>query len=200
MGLHDVWQLAAITTLDELGRPYIADVKGGDLWYYPRRPAAFAAGALVPGRLRVRHTASMKGRPPSSPPSMVSEWFTHTPPEVVLTASANFEASAAETFKDIPLRDLYIFQGDCPATWPRTALAVSGRGAPPHPFTFSLGSGAPARETKGGTVHDCRQPQLHCFDHGRRRASDSAPRRLAGDALAPQRRRMAVLGSRARDR
>jgi oxalate decarboxylase len=29
---------------------------------------------------------------------------------------------------------------------------VSASGAPPHPFTFSLGSGAPARETKGGSV------------------------------------------------
>jgi oxalate decarboxylase len=24
-----------ITVLDELGRPYIADVKEGDLWYFP---------------------------------------------------------------------------------------------------------------------------------------------------------------------
>ena len=29
---------------------------------------------------------------------------------------------------------------------------MSGRGAPPHPFTFSLGSMAPTRETKGGSV------------------------------------------------
>ena len=29
---------------------------------------------------------------------------------------------------------------------------MSGKGAPPHPFTFSLGSMAPTRETRGGTV------------------------------------------------
>src|SRR6202030_2109853 len=53
----------------------------------------------------------------------------------------------------IPLRDLYIFQGKLPGDLAADREAVSGKGAPPHPFTFSLGSGAPARETKGGTVH-----------------------------------------------
>jgi two-component system OmpR family response regulator len=43
-----------ITTLDELGRPYVADVQKGDLWYFPRRSAAFAAEAR-PGWLRIPH-------------------------------------------------------------------------------------------------------------------------------------------------
>jgi oxalate decarboxylase len=79
----------------------------------------------------------------------MSEWFTHTPPDIL---GQNFGVPA-ETFKDIPLRDLYIFQGELPGDLAADRAAVSGKGAPPHPFTFSLGSGAPARETKGGTVH-----------------------------------------------
>jgi oxalate decarboxylase len=79
----------------------------------------------------------------------VSEWFTHTPPDIL---AENFGVPA-ETFKDIPLRDLYIFQGNLPGDLAADRAAVSGSGAPPHPFTFSLASGSPARETKGGTVH-----------------------------------------------
>lgn len=40
-----------ITVLDELGRPYIADVKEGDLWY--SRPACRIPFRGRPGRLRV---------------------------------------------------------------------------------------------------------------------------------------------------
>src|SRR6202030_2766607 len=57
-----------------------------------------------------------------------------------------------ETFAKIPLHDLYIFQGDLPGSLEVDRSAVSGRGAPPHPFTFSLGSMAPTRATKGGIV------------------------------------------------
>jgi oxalate decarboxylase len=78
----------------------------------------------------------------------VSEWFTHTPPDIL---AENFGVPA-ETFKNIPLRDLYIFQGELPGDLAADRQAVSGKGAPPHPFTFSLASGAPARETRGGTV------------------------------------------------
>src|SRR5271156_4432921 len=41
-----------ITIIDEMGRPYTADVKEGDLWYFPPRLAAFAARARL-RRLRV---------------------------------------------------------------------------------------------------------------------------------------------------
>jgi hypothetical protein len=33
-----------VTVLDELGRPQVAEVKTGDLWYFPPGAAAFAAG------------------------------------------------------------------------------------------------------------------------------------------------------------
>ena len=55
-------------------------------------------------------SVSMKARHPSSLHFFVSEWFTHTPPHIL---ADNFGVPA-ETFQDIPLRDLYIFQGKLP--------------------------------------------------------------------------------------
>ena len=79
---------------------------------------------------------------------LMTEWFTHTPPGIL---AENFGVPA-ETFAKIPLRDLYIFQGNLPGELAADRAAVSGKGAPPYPFTFSLASAAPTRETRGGTV------------------------------------------------
>jgi len=136
-----------ITTLDELGRPYIADVKEGDLWYFPAGLPHSLQGLGPDGCEFI--ICFDEGKASEFTTLLVSEWFTHTPPDIL---GQNFGVPA-ETFKDIPLRDLYIFQGELPGDLAADRAAVSGRGAPPHPFTFSLGSGAPARETKGGTVH-----------------------------------------------
>src|SRR5262245_31815588 len=54
------------------------------------------------------------------------------------------------TFAKIPLRDLYIFQGDLPGELTADRAEVSRAAAPPHPFTFSLASMAPSRETGNG--------------------------------------------------
>jgi oxalate decarboxylase len=136
-----------ITTLDELGRPYIADVKEGDLWYFPAGLPHSLQG-LGPDGCEFL-ICFYEGKASEFTTLLVSEWFTHTPPDIL---AQNFGVPA-ETFQDIPLRDLYIFQGKLPGDLAADREAVSGRGAPPHLFTFSLGLGAPARETKGGTVH-----------------------------------------------
>jgi oxalate decarboxylase len=135
-----------ITTLDELGRPYIADVKEGDLWYFPAGLPHSLQG-LGPDGCEFLICFD-EGKASEFTTLLVSEWFTHTPPDIL---AQNFGVPA-ETFQDIPLRDLYIFQGKLPGDLAADREAVSGRGAPPHPFTFSLGSGAPARATKGGSV------------------------------------------------
>ena len=136
-----------ITILDDLGRPYIADVKEGDLWYFPAGLPHSLQG-LGPDGCEFLICFD-EGKASEFSTLLVSEWFTHTPPDIL---ADNFGVPA-ETFKDIPLRDLYIFQGNLPGDLAADRAAVSGSGAPPHPFTFSLASGSPARETKGGTVH-----------------------------------------------
>jgi oxalate decarboxylase len=53
----------------------------------------------------------------------------------------------------IPIHNLWIFQGKLPGDLAADQAAVKGlNGSPPHPFTFSLGSAAPTRQTKGGEV------------------------------------------------
>jgi oxalate decarboxylase len=135
-----------ITILDEKGRPYIADVNEGDLWYFP---------AGLPHSLQGIGSDGCEflicfddGKASEFSTLLVTEWFTHTPPAIL----GNNFGVPPETFAKIPLRDLYIFQGDLPGSLEADQASVSGRGAPPHPFTFSLGSMAPSRETKGGIV------------------------------------------------
>ncbi|HEX3442830.1 MAG TPA: cupin domain-containing protein, partial [Pseudolabrys sp.] len=135
-----------ITILDEQGRPYIADVKEGDLWYFPAGLPHSLQG-LGPDGCEFLICFD-DGNASEFSTLLVSEWFTHTPPDVL---GANFGVPP-DTFQNIPLRDLYIFQGKLPGDLAAERDAVSGRGVPPHPFTFSLGSAAPARETKGGSV------------------------------------------------
>jgi oxalate decarboxylase len=135
-----------ITVLDELGRPYIADVKEGDLWYFPAGLPHSLQGLGPDGCEFV--ICFDEGKASEFTTLLVSEWFTHTPPDIL---ADNFGVPA-ETFQNIPLRDLYIFQGKLPGDLVADREAVSGKGVPPHPFTFTLGSGPATRETKGGSV------------------------------------------------
>jgi oxalate decarboxylase len=121
-------------------------VKEGDLWYFPAGLPHSLQG-LGPDGCEFLICFD-EGKASEFSTLLVSEWFTHTPPNIL---GENFGVPA-ETFANIPLRDLYIFQGDLPGDLEADRAAVSGKGAPPHPFTFSLGSMAPTRETKGGSV------------------------------------------------
>jgi oxalate decarboxylase len=89
-----------ITILDELGRPYIADVKEGDLWYFPAGLPHSLQG-LGPDGCEFLICFD-EGKASEFTTLLVSEWFTHTPPDIL---AQNFGVPV-ETFKDIPLRDL----------------------------------------------------------------------------------------------
>jgi oxalate decarboxylase len=136
-----------ITILDEAGRPYIADVNEGDLWYFPAGLPHSLQG-LGPDGCEFLICFD-DGHASEFNTLLVTDWFAHTPPNIL---AENFGVPV-ETFAKIPLSDLYIFQGKLPGDLAADRAAVSGKGAPPHPFTFSLGSMAPTRETRGGTVH-----------------------------------------------
>src|SRR6202042_506352 len=136
-----------ITILDERGRPYIADVNEGDLWYFP---------AGLPHSLQGIGTDGCEfllcfddGKAGEYNTLMLTDWLAHTPPEIL---AENFGVPA-DTFAKIPITDLYIFQGKLPGDLSADRAAVkAANGAPPRPFTFSLGSMSPTRATKGGEV------------------------------------------------
>jgi oxalate decarboxylase len=136
-----------VTVLDELGRPYVADVKEGDLWYFPAGYPHSLQGLGPDGCEFV--ICFDDGAASEFNTLLVTDWFLHTPPSVL---AENFGTSA-ETFAKIPLHDLWIFQGKVPGGLSAVRQEMSGTaGAPPYPFTFSLGSSAPISQTRGGMV------------------------------------------------
>src|ERR1700731_4739619 len=134
-----------ITTLDELGRPYIADVKEGDLWYFPAGLPHSLQGLGPDGCEFI--LAFDDGKATEYNTLLLTDWLAHTPPDIL---AENFGVPA-ETFAKIPLHQLWIFQGKLPGALDVDRAAVrEPEGFPPNPFTFSLGSMPPTRQTKGG--------------------------------------------------
>ena len=136
-----------VTVLDTNGRPYVTDVKEGDIWYFPAGYPHSLQGLGPDGCEFV--ICFDNGAASEFYTLLVTDWFIHTPPSVL---AKNFGVPA-ETFAKMPLHDLWIFQGKVPGELSAVKKAMTGKaGAPPYPFTFSLGSSAPVSETKSGKV------------------------------------------------
>src|SRR6202048_176558 len=136
-----------VTVLDAVGRPYVADVNEGDLWYFPAGQPHSLQGLGPDGCEFV--ICFDDGDASEFNTLLVTDWFAHTPPAVL---AKNFGVPA-ETFANIPLHNLWIFQGKVPGDLSADQAAVSRTGgAPPQPFTFSLGASALTRQTKSGQV------------------------------------------------
>jgi oxalate decarboxylase len=133
--------------LDPEGRAYVTDVKEGDLWYFPAGYPHALQGLGPDGSEFI--LAFDQGEQSEFNTLMVTDWIAHTPPEVL---AANFGVPA-ETFSNISTHNLWIFQGPAPGPLAADQEAVtSPNGPPPNPFSFSLGSGPVAKQTKGGFV------------------------------------------------
>ena len=150
------WHLAAewgfmsygncrVTILDELGRANVADVKEGDLWYFPAGLPHSLQGLGPDGCEFI--LAFDDGKATEYNTLLLTDWLAHTPPDIL---AENFGVPA-DTFAKIPLHQLWIFQGKLPGALDADRAAVRApEGFPPNPFTFSLGSMPPTRQTKGG--------------------------------------------------
>ncbi|MGH7078313.1 MAG: cupin domain-containing protein [Acetobacteraceae bacterium] len=152
------WHLAAewgfmsygncrVTAIDPSGRAYVADVKEGDLWYFP---AGFphSLQGLGPDGCEFL-LAFDNGEQSEYNTLLLTDWMAHTPPDVL---ALNFGVPAS-AFAKIPTHDLYIFQGELPGPLAADQAAVkSPLGSPPHPFTFSLAGEPYRRQTRGGTA------------------------------------------------
>jgi len=136
-----------ITVIDEQGRPQVADVKSGDIWYFPPGlPHSLQGIGPIGAEFLI---AFDNGKATEFNTLMLTDWIAHTPPDVL---AANFGVSA-DSFRNIPSDQLWIFQGEDPGPLEADQKAVaSPKGAPAHPFIFSLGGMAPVRQTRGGFV------------------------------------------------
>jgi oxalate decarboxylase len=140
--------ICRVTILDQDGRPQVADVKEGDLWYFPAGLPHSLQGLEPDGCEFV--IAFDNGNSSEFNTLLVTDWIAHTPPDVL---AKNFGVPA-EAFKNIPLHNRWIYQTNTPAlplTEVQTQMAAVA-GKPPNPFVFRLGDIAPNRETKSGSV------------------------------------------------
>ncbi|MEK3723263.1 oxalate decarboxylase family bicupin [Paenibacillus sp. FSL H8-0034] len=134
---------ARITSVDQEGRNFIADVGPGDLWYFPAGLPHSIQG-LEEGCefLLVFDDGSFSDLNTLS----ISDWFAHTPKEVL---SANFGVPES-AFADIPSDQVYIYQDQVPG--PLTSQAIqSPYGTIPQSFKHELLAQTPIK-TPGGSV------------------------------------------------
>jgi oxalate decarboxylase len=137
-----------VTILDELGRPEVADVKEGDLWYFPAGLPHSLQGIGSDGCEFV--IAFDNGEASEFNTLLVTDWIAHTMPEVL---AKNFGVPE-DAFKNIPLHNRWIYQSNIPAPPLSEVEAQMSAGAekPPNPFIFRLSEIPPVRETKSGSV------------------------------------------------
>jgi oxalate decarboxylase len=136
-----------ITVLDAQGRPYVADVKEGDLWYFPAGAPHSLQGLGPDGCEFV--ICFDDGYATEFNTLLVTDWFIHTPPEVL---AKNFGVPA-DTFAKMPLHDLWIFQGTVPGDLAADRAAVAKNAeAPPYPFVYPLGSSSPVKQNANGSI------------------------------------------------
>ncbi|QJP17284.1 cupin domain-containing protein [Starkeya sp. ORNL1] len=135
-----------VTMLDQQGRAYVQDVGAGDLWFFPAGCPHSLQGLGPEGAefLLVFDDAFQS----EYNTLLLTDWIAHTPPDIL---ARNFGVPA-DVFKNIPLHDLWIFQGKEPPALAVDQAAVASGGTPPEPFTFSLTATKPVKENASGRV------------------------------------------------
>jgi oxalate decarboxylase len=138
---------ARITAVDQSGKSFVSDVREGDLCLFPKGVPHSIQG-LGPDGCRFLLVFD-DGSFNEFETFLITDWMVHTPPEV-LAKNFNVPASA---FRNIPKRELFIFQTDLPGDLKaEQAEAASGTGTLGHRFEFSTSQMKPTKVTSGGEV------------------------------------------------
>ena len=138
---------ARITAIDENGFSFVNDVSAGDLWLFP---AGFphSIQGLGPDGCKFLLVFN-QGNFDEGGTFLLSEWFRHTPKEVL---AKNF-STPESTFSKLPDNKLYIFQSEPPRSLAEEqAQAAEGSGAVHDKFVFRPSQIPPKAQTKGGEV------------------------------------------------
>ncbi|KAH9856026.1 oxalate decarboxylase [Lenzites betulinus] len=134
-----------ITSVDQLGRNYVATVHQGDLWYFP--PG-------IPHSLQATNDSSEgtefllifpDGTFNDDNTLLLTDWLAHTPKEVI---AKNFQDNIAD-WDDIPGSQLYIFPGVPPADNQQPPQSPAGE--IPLPFSYPFSQVTPTQYS-GGTA------------------------------------------------
>lgn len=138
-----IWGTARITSVDQDGRNFIADVGPGDLWFFPKGLPHSIQGlgegcefllVFDDGTFSDLNTLS------------ISDWFAHTPTEVL---SRNFGVPE-NAFAHLPKDQVYIYPDQVPGSIESQAVQ-SPYGTVPLTFTHRLLAQEPL-VTPGGSV------------------------------------------------
>ena len=135
-----------VTTLSREGMPSVEDVFAGDLWFFPTGLPHSLQGLGPDGAEFV--LAFDNGAQSESNTLLLTDWFAHTPPEVL---AKNFRV-AQETFDDIPLHNLWIFPGDEPGDLEADQVAAGVEWGSTTPVIFRLSQSKPVYENSGGSI------------------------------------------------
>ena len=138
---------ARITCIDPDGKPFVDDVKEGDIWNFPSGYPHSIQGLEPDGCefLLVFDDGSFD----EYETVLLTDWVAHTPPEIL---AKNFGV-AATAFPPLPAEGKYIFPGTMPGPLAADQSAAQGNlGASRLPFDFRLLEMAPTRKARGGEV------------------------------------------------
>lgn len=135
---------ARISAIDAQGRNFNDDVSEGDLWYFPSGlPHSIQALENGVEFLLVFDDGDFS----EDDTFLITEWFSHTPREVL---AKNFGVPM-KAFDEVPKEQLYIFNGTPPAVNVSADAVQSPEGTIPEPFSFHLSRQEPM-VVPGGSV------------------------------------------------
>ena len=141
---------ARLTAIDYEGRPYVKDIKAGDLWYFPTGLPHSIQG-LGPDGCEFLLVFD-EGDFSEEETTLLTDWLIHTPREVV---AKNFGVAEDRLtpFDDIPPEGRYIFPAPVPPALSTDVDAV-GRGASPSNlvFDFAMLDMAPTKQDALGEI------------------------------------------------
>jgi oxalate decarboxylase len=138
---------ARITAVDQEGRSHVSDVTKGDLWIFPGGIPHSIQGLGPDGCefLLVFDDGNFN----EFDTFLLTDWMTHTPPEVL---AKNFNVPES-TFAMVPKKELFIFERPLPRPLAEEQKqAEAGTGRVPHSFDFRPSEMKPTKVSKGGEV------------------------------------------------
>jgi oxalate decarboxylase len=136
---------ARITGVDADGKSFVADVREGDLWFFPPGIPHSIQGLKPDGTKFLLVFDDGNFSEYETVP--LTDWMAHTPRAVL---AKNFGVSQ-RALENLPKKELFIFQADVPGPLEEDKRAAAGsKGTSLHDFAFRASQPAETRRTQWG--------------------------------------------------